>query len=89
MRVEKVYGHYFGLWDDEVSGQRKGVSHSLKAPTLSGELEPSPGTVHSGAHPPQSLQECSSHLVSLSAGPGDLIRGDLSAHHREMELDDL
>lgn len=61
MRVERVYGHYSVLWDDEVSGQRKVVSHSLQAhpPTLSGEREPSPGTLHSGARPPQSLQEWS------------------------------
>lgn len=45
MRVEKVYAHYFVLWEDAVSGLRKVVSHSLQAhpPPLGGEWEPSPG----------------------------------------------
>lgn len=57
MRVEEVYGHYFVLWDDAISGQRKVISRSLQAlpPPLGGEWEPGPGTVYLGAHPPQSL----------------------------------
>lgn len=88
MRVEKVYGRYFVLWDDAVSGQKKVVSLA----TMSTNSQWGMGAKSQIHCPLGSTRPARNALPTWAPYHQDQQtdqKGDLSAHGRGMELYDL